>query len=221
MSVLQLRNGAVNPDYMGADGGFQTLRGMRDGSLVNTSSWEAAAAEGRVLSANIGSAATPVAFIQAYAANRPSAWLRVPSGVQAVPLEFWASFSAMVGTVTQVDVRVSESDIGNGTSTQATQGPFSNKVNAAVAVPSGCFVRYSATGDTSAEVNPRTLFRKTYIIANTQDGDKGILVTREMMGFPILIGPATLEVYMHATTTAPSGYAGFHWLEPAKATLLV
>src|SRR5581483_8496832 len=110
---------------------------------------------GKVFSANFGSVATPLTF-KAQAANRPDAWIRVPSGTIIIPLKEDIVFETMAGTVTTVDVREAQNDIGNGTSAAATVPPQSLRTDAPSA--SLCTARQLATADTTAETNPISLF---------------------------------------------------------------
>jgi hypothetical protein len=71
-----------------------------------------------------------------------------------------------------------------------------------------------ATADTTAETTPVSLFRKEYILANAAGEDwKGIEITREMMGFPVLVGAASWEVFVAATTNQATGFVVMTWAE--------
>ena len=69
-----------------ADGvGTKALRGLRDGSLSMADLLQVLIMEGRGFVATMGSVTTPLTFLVT-AANRPDAWLRVPSGSAIIPL---------------------------------------------------------------------------------------------------------------------------------------
>lgn len=199
------RLGGVDNSWLGA-------RGLRDGSLVTASYIEALAAEGRVYSANMGTVTTPITFLIT-AANRPDAWIRVPSGTTILPLKISVAIEAMAGTATEIDVRIAQNDIGNGTSSAADVGPRAHRTDAPFGV-GNCTARQLATGDTTAETNPLSVYRKEYILANAAGEDaKGIEINREMMGYPVLVGGASWEVFVAATTTQATGFVVMTWAE--------
>lgn len=174
-------------------------------------SLEQYAKEGRVFVANMGSVTTPLTFL-ATAANRPDAWIRVPSGTTIIPISVNVTLEAMAGTATEFDVRIAANDIGDGTSSAASVGPLTAKTNSGKT--SNCTARQLATGDTTAETTPISVFRKTYILANAAGEDsKGMHITREQMGYPVLTGAASWEVFVAATTTQAIGYVVMTWAE--------
>lgn len=196
-----------------AEGAQLQARGTRDGAMFTASWYEAHALEGRVFVANMGTVTTPLTFLAA-AANRPDAWVRVPSGTMIVPLGLTVALEAFAGTVTEIDVRTAQNDIGNGSSSAAASvGPQSNHTG--VPYSSNCTARQLAAADTTAETNPLTLWRKTIPTASAAGNDAAgsFDVTREMMGYPILVGPATWEVYIAATTTQATGFVVMKWIE--------
>ena len=174
-------------------------------------SLEQYAKEGRVFVANMGSVTTPITFLVT-AANRPDAWIRVPSGTTIIPISVHVTLEAMAGTATEIDVRTCANDIGNGTSSAADVGPLN--MHRGSSITSLCTARQLATADTTAETTPISIYRKSYILANAAGEDsKGAFVTREMMGYPVLKGAATWEVFVAATTTQAVGYVVMTWAE--------
>lgn len=195
-----------------AEGASLQARGTRDGALFVANWYEAHALEGRIFSANMGSVTTPLTFLIT-AANRPDGWLRVPDGTMIIPLVCTVALEAFAGTVTEIDVRTAQNDIGNGTSSAASIGPQANHTGAPYA--STVVARQLATADTTAETAPLSVWRKQIPTANAAGNDAAgsFTVTREMMGYPVLVGPATWEVFVAATTTQATGYLIFHWME--------
>lgn len=193
-----------------SEGANIRARGLRDGTLGVADWLELLAAEGRIFTAGFGSVATPLTFL-ATAALRPDAWLRVPSGTTILPLLAWAGLVTDAGTATNIDLRICDNDVGNGTSTAATTGPITNKTNS-TNVTSAVVARHLATADVTTETNPRTILRIAFPGA-TNLGETGLRATRADMGFPVLVGPASLQMYIAATTTQATGYAGFSWAE--------
>lgn len=203
--------GTATPLRATSDNQWLAARGLRGGELVDASIYEALAMEGRVFTANMGSVTTPLTFLIT-AANRPDAWIRVPSGTTILPLNCYVALESMAGTATEIDVRVAQNDIGNGTSSAATVGPLSNRTDAAIT--SNCTARQLATGDTTAETNPFSLYRRSYIRADDAGSDfKGIEIDRAKMGYPVLVGGASWEVFVAATTTQATGFVVMQWAE--------
>ena len=193
-----------------ADGvGTKAMRGLRDGSLSMADFLEVMIMEGRGYVANMGSVTTPLTFL-ATAANRPDAWLRVPSGTAILPLAVETILESAAGTATEIDIRMAQNDIGNGTSSAATVGPLPLRSDAPRT--SNVTPRQLATGDTTAETNPVSLHRRCFPLAQATG-----LVPYEDFWTPrpmaILVGPATLEVFIAGTTNQATGFVLFRWLE--------
>lgn len=201
---------AVTPPRQTSDNHQMNQRGLRDGSAVIANQIEALAQEGRVFVANMGTVTTPITFL-ATAANRPDTWIRVPSGTAIIPISCVVAFEAAAGTDTEIDVRIANNDIGNGTSSAADIGPLSTRNDGPVT--SGCTARQLATGDTTAETAPRSIYRREFSVAEGTSSDFYVEVERQLMGYPILIGPATWEVYIAATTTQAVGFVVMTWAE--------
>src|SRR3990167_8088060 len=205
--------GAVTPTRKTADDGFISPRALRDGTLVTADYFEVLSQEGRVFCANNGSATTPLTFL-IVGANRPDAWLRVPSGTTCLPILCRVTYEAAAGTVTEAMLRLAQNDIGNGTSTAASLGPISTKTTSAYTAAVVC--RHLATGDTTAETNQIELFRRTFAFAHaTAEGNDPleVQITRELMGYPVLVGPASLSLLIDATTNQPTGFVTWIWAE--------
>lgn len=205
--------GSVTPTRRTADDGYISPRALRDGTLVTVPLYDALAMEGRIFTATMGSVTTPLTFL-ATAANRPDAWIRVPTSTTILPISVTVALEAFAGTVTEIDVRIADNDIGSGTSSAATAGPLTNRASS-TAVTSACTARQLATADTTAETNPRTIWRKTIPTASAAGNDiaGSFTVTRDMMGYPVLYGPSTWEVFIAATTTQATGFVVMQWAE--------
>lgn len=207
-------------DAASVDGGYKVAQGFREGSISFVQFHERMAAAGRVMSANFGTVVTQLTFL-AQAANRPDAWIRVPSGTTIIPLKAGFTLGAMAGTVTTIDIRQCENDIGNGTSSAASVGPQNLRTDAigkgaGAGTAGNCTARQLATADTTAETNPITLYKVVKTRADEAAADliSGINhISREMMGNPWLVGPATWEAFIWATTTQATGYGVMTWIE--------
>ena len=198
------RNTADNNTYLGA-------RGNRTGDLFVVDYFESLALQGRIFTASMGSVTTPLTFLIT-AANRPDAWVRVPAGTTILPIKCNVVLEGATGTATEIDVRICQNDIGSGTSSAATAGPLSTRTDAILSAL--CTARQLATGDTTAETNPISVYRRTYARADEAGIDwRGIEVSRALMGYPYLVGPATWEVFIAGTSTQATGFVLMTWAE--------
>ena len=199
----------VTPAAVTADQGYMAVQGFRDGSISVATFKQRMAAAGRLFTANMGSVTTPLTFLVT-AANRPDAWVRVPSGTAIMPVYAGVTLESAAGTVTEIDVRIAQNDIGNGTSTAASVGPVSQRTDAPVT--SNCTARHLATADTTAETNPLSIYRRTYARADEAGIDwRGI--EKDFEPSPLLIGAATWEIFIAATTTQATGFVVMSWIE--------
>lgn len=216
MSNPGTRVGALSPSRETSDGqNDKYFRLNRDGSLYVVDHFESLAEQGRVFASNHGTLTTPLTFL-ALATNRPDAWIRNPSasGVFAKPMRIKVALEAAAGTVTEIEVRLSKNDIGNGTSTAASLGPVSTRTDSGYTA--ACIPRHLATGDTTAETTPVTLWRSSYPFAQaTAEGNDplGFEITREMLGNPVMDENSSLIVFISATTTQATGFVVFQWAE--------
>lgn len=198
-------------DTSDASGNYGDVRANRIGDLYVVEYMEDLAAQGRIFSANMGTVTTPLTFLVT-AANRPDAWIRVPSGTTILPIKANVVLESAAGTVTEIDVRIAQNDIGNGTSSAADVAPRTHRTDALL--PSNCTARQLATGDTTAETNPLSIYRRTYARADEAGIDfRGIEVSRAMMGYPVLVGAATWEIFIAGTGTQATGYVVLTWAE--------
>src|SRR5260221_9923388 len=106
---------AIAPVAVTADGGYKVVQGFREGSMGTVQFVERMAAAGYYFAANMGTVVTPLTFLIT-GANRPDAWIRVPTGTTILPILCIVSFTAMTGTAQQIELRTAQNDIGNGTS---------------------------------------------------------------------------------------------------------
>lgn len=201
---------SVTPARATSDDARLRLRVARGGELYIADYFESLAAEGRIFGANMGTVTTPITFL-ATAANRPDAWLRVPSGTTILPLGVNIAFDAMAGTANEIDIRSAENDIGDGTSSAASILARRHRTDGGIT--SAVVARQLATGDTTAETNPLSLFRHTAVSVGTAIDTAVLHVNREMLGYPVLVGPASLILYVASTTTQATGFVVFTWAE--------
>lgn len=171
--------------------------------------------EGRVYIANRGNETTPISFAKtAFDEDQPALVLRVPGGIVAVPLHLEVTLEDSAGTDNEIIWGAAENDIGNGTSTDV-----STKYNLRLKGPApGSIVRREYTGNSSALTNKLEFYRAVYPFADaTTDPLKRFVV--EPVAMPILVGEASLILWVAGVTTAPSGFATIVWAEFQKAEL--
>ncbi len=212
MSDSKILPRVKNPSRNTSDSDAMTYwRGTRDGVAFTADYFESLAMQGRIFTASMGSVTTALTFVVS-AANRPDAWIRVPTATAILPIRCNVILESAAGTVTEIDVRICQNDIGNGTSAAATAGPLSMRTDSPVS--SLCTARQLASADTTAETNPISIYRRTYARADEAGIDwRGIEATRAMMGYPLLIGAATWEVFIAATSTQATGFVVMTWAE--------
>ena len=198
-----------------AEGAQLQARGTRDGAMFVADWYEAMALEGRIFGANFGGVTTPLTFLIT-AANRPDMWVRCPDGTMILPLVETITLEAFAGTDTEIDIRLAQNDIGNGTSTAATVAP--TPLHTAAPYASNCTARHLATADTTAETAPISLWRGTINTASAAGNDNAAMktISRSMMGYPVAAGPATWETFVAATTTQADGFGIKTWIEFAE-----
>lgn len=219
MATDQITPRVLVTDPNTTDGGYKVTQGWREGSVSSTTFYERMAAAGRVMVANFGTVVTQLTFLT-QAANRPDMWIRVPSGTTIIPWDFHLALGAMTGTVTTVDMRIAYNDIGNGTSSAASVGPQNLRTDnpsSGAGTAGNCTARQLATADTTAETTPITIYKHVWIRADDAGSDgKNLHLTRATAGGfapSFLIGPATWETFVWATTNQATGYGVKTWIE--------
>lgn len=211
MATIQM-NPRVQPDAATSDssGAYKIVQGFREGTISVVDFKQRMVAAGYGFAANMGTVTTPLTFLVT-AANRPDAWLRVPATRAIFPLFVGVTLEAMAGTATEIDIRTAQNDIGNGTSSAADVGPRNLRSDNA-GIGSLVVPRQLATGDTTTETAPMSVYRRTYIRADDAGSDwKGCEWTPTPA--PLLVNASTLEVFVAATTTQATGFVVMQWIE--------
>lgn len=193
----------------GGENASGKARAFRDKALVGMPHRQALVFEGRVFTCNAGSVTTPLTFLVT-ADLRPDFVLRVPSGSVVQILGVETILEAAAGTVTEIDYRTTQNDVGNGTSSAATVGPQNLRSDAPRS--SLCTARQLYTGDSSDETNPMTVHRRCFPLAQSSG-----LVPYEDHWYPefgpVLKGAASFEIFVAATTTQATGFLVVHFAE--------
>lgn len=219
MTVTLTGQAQTGSPYIVGPGNDRNVDVTRDGALFVSTYYDKLVAMGRVFVCNVGTVTTPVTFLIT-AANRPDWAIRVASGSMIRPLCVETVLEAAAGTATELDIRQAYNDIGNGTSSAMDVPPINLRTDlATVATSTGIIARKLYTADATAETTPVSLHRKTWPLAQAS----GLM---DYTDFwiptipPYLVGPATLEGFLAATTTQATGFVQIYFadLSPTLVT---
>ena len=202
MSDLYIPFANTNSMVNAGNAGRRAVEGTRDGAIFTADYKMKLALMGRILVVNAGTITTPLTWLIT-GANRPDVVLRVPTGTTIIPFTVEMVLEAAAGTATELDIRMAQNDIGIGTSSAASIGPIGMRSD--VPFTSAVVARQLYTGDATAETNPVSLHRQTWPLAQAS----GLMPYSDYWNPtapPILVGPASLEVFLAATTTQATGY---------------
>ncbi len=176
------------------------------------------AMDGHTYHAQQGNAATLVDFVETvYDEDQPQFALRVPAGTVVIPLSVKLDFQDQAGTDTHVILGMSQNDIGDGTSTSLTitpmrtDGPYATR----------CFANSLYTGDATAATNlievDRVIDPFVATAAGRLPGYRWDIKSATVI--PILVGPATLQLWTIATGDGAEGFGQYVWAEIDKTAL--
>ncbi len=190
--------------------GIRAVEGTRDGAIFVADYKMKMGLQGRIFVANTGSVTTPATFLVT-AANRPDFVLRVPLGTTCVPFLLNIAIETTTGTVNECDLRICKNDIGNGaTSAAADVGPISCRTDAPVV--SNVIPRQLYAADATAETSPISIYRRTFPLANAT-ALIDYTIYWEPTYAPMLVGPASFEVFLAGTGAQSTGYLVCNWME--------
>jgi hypothetical protein len=199
------------------DGNDIAQRMTRDGAVIDQEWLQSMVTNGRAFATSIGSLATPIASANAAVTSlRPMGVIRVPSATTIIPVRVKVDFAVIAGTANDAIVAYCQNDVGNGTSVANPIGPISMRTDAPIA--STVTIRNLYTGDCTAPTNPVEIARKRFLYATTADaagvGSSALAFPDSVSPiYPLLIGPASLLVYVGGTTTGPTFYGEVEWVE--------
>lgn len=191
------------------DGTYVYARGTPDGSCYVAPFNFGYAIDGRLFGASFGSVSTPLATpaTTSITAQRPQAWIRVPSGTLVVPARIAITVeSAGATTQGEIALATSQNDVGNGTS---SAGPTPVCLNADATRTSNCTARQLATGDVTAEVGLHEFDRFSF--AASAANQKFVWSAQESGLYMPLMGDASLLIYIGGN--AVNFFADVQWYE--------
>jgi hypothetical protein len=159
-----------------------------------------------------GDAASRLAWTEtAYDEDQPQFALRVPTGRVVIPVSLDITVEIQAGTFTHHIWSTANNDIGNGTSTDLTitamrsDAPYS----------SGCVARslYTANATAATGLIEVKRFVDPFVFAAAGAPRNLNWDIRKASVIPILVGPATLQMHTHATSSDAEGYLEAVWVE--------
>jgi hypothetical protein len=180
-------------------------------TLVTAEYVQALIMGGHAYAVNRGTATTPISFAKtAYDEDQPQLVVRVPSGTVIVPIALEVSLEDSAGTDNGIVWGVSENDVGAGTSTAITgRNMRSDAPNS-----TGCTIQRDYTGNATAVSNMVEHIRDGYAFADaTTDPIKTFRYSVKDTPMPMLVGAASLILWVWGASTAPSGFATVKWVE--------
>jgi len=194
------------------------IAASRTGALVIQDQITQWAVDGRLFHAQQGNANTRLAWTEtAYDEDQPQFAIRVPTGRSIIPVSLAITVEIQAGTFTYFTWSTATNDIGNGTSTDLT---ISNMRSDAPHT-SSCVARSLYTGNATAATGLKEVKRwvDPHVTAagSRSDYDWNI---RTAAAIPVLVGPATLQMHTHATTSDAEGYLEAVWAEFETSALV-
>jgi hypothetical protein len=203
--------------YVG-EGLYTDLAASRQGAAVTMDQLLMWALDGHTFHAQQGDAATMLDFAEtAYDEDQPQFALRVPTGRIVIPLSLVISLEDQAGTNTEVLWSTTTNDIGNGTSTAATVSAMRRDAPHS----SSCTARSLYTGNATAATGLIEIIRWVDpFVAAAGTLKPYAWNIRTAAAIPILVGPATLQMHICATGTAPAGFGEYIWAEFETPTLV-
>lgn len=189
------------------------LRGTRDGAIINQDWVESMVAAGYGFTANFGLGATPINGTVGFTIGIPFGNVDCPAGRAIIPFYANIYLQTMAGTLSNVIVAASSALMGNGTSNAVAAGPKNMRSDSANGSLATCRQAYTAGGLVVA-ANQIELMGGGYAFADATAGpEKRWEWNPAGRGYPVLVGPASFQIYAVSSTTAPTGKAQVSWIE--------
>ena len=193
------------------DGNVLGIQSTRDGALV-TADWSMARAiEGKVFTAQLGTAITPITG-DAYDADQPFFALDVSAGFAAILLKIQVYLQAAVGVVNYVIAETSTAKVGAGTSTPIT--PVNHKSDGGS--PSGTTAYGAYSGDGTAATGGVEFWHDGDPYIQAAGNMSPLFVWTHRDGPIILVNSSALLIHCGGGTD-PTGYVRVTYVEAAAS----
>ena len=192
--------------------GATPLQATRDGSLRIAEQRDTLGLFSKVYACNFGQGTTFVTAKTTLTAAQPDFNLDIPNGTAIYLLGMNLVFGAMTGTANHFFVQTGSGNVGNGTSSAATDPP--TNMTRGVPFTSLCTARQAYSANGTAPVNPLEIFAVEDPTAGT--GSVPLSFQYVTPSLTPLIGPASISGYGVSTTTALTFKAILVWAEVAS-----
>lgn len=170
--------------------------------------------EGRVFYVQQGDAGTKVDFAEtAYDENQPQFAITVPTGILMIPLALNVTLEDLTGTENHVIWSTTTNDIGISGGTALI--PVNYRRDSLYGPACKAASLYTSDATTATGLIEVHRWYHPFASALVTDGTDlhNHLWTIEDPDMPFLLGPATIQHHIYATTTAPQGFGEYTWLE--------
>ncbi len=202
-----------------AEGTFVGLRTTRDGSFYRIDPFIAAALEGRMFIAQLGSASTPSAAMDAYDADRPEMVVDVPDGTAIIPVSIHVDIQTHGATLNETIALASRTNVeADANLTAITINPIRTDNPGP---GSSCSAFGTITGN---QTDPTTAGRvECWRSGNPTDFDVAgestptLVWSAKRFVPPLIVGAGSLSIYCSGTT--PTGFITVVWMEYPESVL--
>lgn len=189
--------------------------GTRDGVLY-TADWELSKAmEGKVFQAQVGTLTTPTTFRIGIDLDQPELVIDVPEGTTIIPVSIDVYLEDAGGTDTEVVAAANPALCGAGTSTLGTI--LAKRINGSFA--SACKMYYTYSADCTDPASYDEFWRGGNAFVQAAAVQNRFAWNRAVSPPPVIVGPASLVLWIDGTTTAPAGYVKVCWVEDSSSNV--
>ncbi len=202
-----------------SEGTFVGLRGTRDGSFYSIDPLLAASLEGRMFIAQLGSASTPSAAMDAYNADQPEMAVDVPDGTAIIPVSIHVDIQTHGATLNETIALASRTPVElDGNVTAITINPVRTDNPGP---GSSCSAIGTITGN---QTDPNTtgsfeFWRSGSPVDFDVAGEPvpTLVLSAKRFVPPLIAGPGSLVIY--CSGTAPVGFITVVWMEFPESVL--
>ena len=204
--------GVVENPTIGRQGDFLDLSLSRQGAQVTQDQVLAWAIAGRLFHAQQGDVATQLAWTEtAYDEDQPQFALTVPTGRTVIPVSLVLNIEDQAGTDNHYIWSTTTNSIGAGTSTSMTISPMRTDAPHS----SACSAYSLYTGNATAATGLIEVARWVDPFGAAAGTSPFQLAwdIKTASNIPVLVGPATLQAHIIATSTDAEGFGEYVWAE--------
>lgn len=197
----------------------------RRGSGLYLHEFQDQAQAGNVYIANIGVGTTVVDWVKtAYDADQPQFVIDVPTGITIMPLRLEVMNETEAGTLGEVIWGFANANVGAGTSTAVTRSSGVGQYRPMLASASGnepdsaCSIyrNYTGNGTDVTTAGAHAIFRRfssPFVLSDGDPQDAKVWTHLNDGPAPVIEGTGSLVCWIHAGSTAPTGFLTAVWVE--------